>query len=546
MANVTVIPATRNFHTGIRKDAVVQKKTAGYARVSTDSEEQQTSYEAQVDYYTNYIKNNPEWEFVGVYTDEGISATGTKHRDGFNQMIQDALDGKIDLIVTKSVSRFARNTVDSLTTVRLLKANGIGVYFEKENIYTFDGKGELLLTIMSSLAQEESRSISENVTWGQRKRFADGKVSIAYSSFLGYQKGEDGQMEIVPEEAEIVRLIYRMFMQGKTPYAIAKYLMEKKIPTPTGKQRWQHRTIENILTNEKYKGDARLQKCYTVDFLSKKRKVNEGEVPQYYVEGSHDAIIAPAEWQMVQLEMERRRNMGRSHNCCGPFSAKLKCGDCGEFFGSKVWHSNSKYKRTIWQCNAKFKGESKCTTPHLYEQRIQELFLEALGRLLENRETVIDDCRAVMDVLGDCSSIEKELETVSGEMEVVTGLIQKLVVENATRKLDQNDYRRKYEGYVNKYAALESRMDSLKKDRESREIKFDIFSGFLFELSELEELPLEFDVKLFHSLVDYATVYHDGRIVFQFRNGMDRNNNIKGDGCPGIQCGDAGSGAYFR
>lgn len=410
---------------------------------------------------------------------------------------------------------------DSLTTVRKLKEKGVEVYFQKENIYTLDSKGELLITIMSSLAQEESRSISENVTWGQRKRFADGKVSIAYSSFLGYQKGEDGQMEIVPEEAEIVRLIYRMFMQGKTPYAIAKYLMEKKIPTPTGKQRWQHRTIENILTNEKYKGDARLQKCYTVDFLSKKRKVNEGEVPQYYVEGSHDAIIAPAEWQMVQLEMERRRNMGRSHNCCGPFSAKLKCGDCGEFFGSKVWHSNSKCKRTIWQCNAKFKGESKCTTPHLYEQRIQELFLEALGRLLENRETIIDDCRAVMDVLGDCSSIEKELETVSGEMEVVTGLIQKLVVENATRKLDQNDYRRKYEGYVNKYAALESRMDSLKKDRESREIKFDIFSGFLFELSELEELPLEFDVKLFHSLVDYATVYHDGRIVFRFRNGTE-------------------------
>ena len=263
-----------------------------------------------------------------------------------------------------------------------------------------------------------------------------------------------------------------------------------------------------------------------MDFLSKKRKVNEGEVPQYYVEDSHHAIIAPAEWQMVQLEMERRRNMGRNHNCCGPFSAKLKCGDCGEFFGSKVWHSNSKYKRTIWQCNAKFKGGSKCTTPHLYEQRIQELFLEALGRLMENRETVMDDCRAVMDVLGDCSTIEKEMESVSNEMEVVTGLIQKLIVENATRKLDQNDYRRKYEGYVNKYAALESRMDSLKKERESREIKFDIFSGFLFELSDLEELSLEFDVKLFHSLVDYATVYHDGRVVFTFRNGAEVETRI--------------------
>ena len=220
----------------------------------------------------------------------------------------------------------------------------------------------------------------------------------------------------------------------------------------------------------------------------------------------------------------RRYNGGRTRGGAITAAARFRQSSnaaTAAYFGSKVWHSNSKYKRTIWQCNAKFKGESKCTTPHLYEQRIQELFLEALGRLLENRETIIDDCRAVMDVLGDCSSIEKELETVSGEMEVVTGLIQKLVVENATRKLDQNDYRRKYEGYVNKYAALESRMDSLKKDRESREIKFDIFSGFLFELSELEELPLEFDVKLFHSLVDYATVYHDGRIVFRFRNGTE-------------------------
>ena len=217
MPNVTVIPATRNLHTGVRNDAVAKRKTAGYARVSTDSEEQLTSYEAQVDYYTNYIKSRPEWEFVNVYTDEGISATDTRHRSGFNQMVQDALDGKIDLIVTKSVSRFARNTVDSLTTVRKLKEKGVEVYFQKENIYTLDSKGELLITIMSSLAQEESRSISENVTWGKRKRFADGKVSLAYSSFLGYRKGEDGQMEVVPEEAETVRLIYRCSCKGRRP-----------------------------------------------------------------------------------------------------------------------------------------------------------------------------------------------------------------------------------------------------------------------------------------------------------------------------------------
>lgn len=229
--NITVIPATKNIHTGIMHTSTQKRRVAGYARVSTDSEEQLTSYEAQVDYYTQFISANPEWQFVKVYTDEGISATNTKKRDGFNAMINDALDGKIDLIVTKSVSRFARNTVDSLTTVRKLKDKGVEVYFQKENIYTLDSKGELLITIMSSLAQEESRSISENVTWGQRKRFADGKVSLPYKTFLGYRKGANGLPEIVPEQAEIVRRIYRLFMQGKTPSGIAKILTDEGIAT---------------------------------------------------------------------------------------------------------------------------------------------------------------------------------------------------------------------------------------------------------------------------------------------------------------------------
>ncbi|NCB75226.1 MAG: recombinase family protein, partial [Clostridia bacterium] len=312
--NITVIPATKMMHTGLPRNAAVKRRVAGYARVSTDSEEQQTSYEAQVDYYTKYIQSKPEWTFVRVYTDEGISALNTKHRDGFNEMIADALDGNIDLIVTKSVSRFARNTVDSLTTVRKLKEKGIEVYFEKEGIATLDSKGELLITIMSSLAQEESRSISENVTWGQRKRFADGKVSVAYGKFLGYCKGADGIMEIVPEEAETVRTIYRQFIQGKTTNAIAASLTRKGVPTPGGKEKWQATTIESILTNEKYKGSALLQKKFTTDFLTKKMKPNEGEVPQFYVENSHPAIICPEEWDRVQNEIVRRKATGRHHN----------------------------------------------------------------------------------------------------------------------------------------------------------------------------------------------------------------------------------------
>ena len=238
------------------------------------------------------------------------------------------------------------------------------VYFEKENIYTLDSKGELFITIMSSLAQEESRSISENVTWGQRKRMADGKVTMPYGRFLGYRKGEDGLPEIVPEEAEVVRLIYKSFMEGMSYYKIAKMLMSMEIPAPAGGEKWHRRTVESILTNEKYKGSALLQKKFTVDFLSKKQKVNEGEVPQYFVEHSHDAIIAPEEYELVQAEIERRKGLGKEYSGSSIFSAKLVCSCCGGFFGSKVWHSTSKYRRVIWQCNHKFKNGEKCTTPH--------------------------------------------------------------------------------------------------------------------------------------------------------------------------------------
>lgn len=278
-----------NPETRMLNETVVKRRVAAYARVSMDYEEQITSYQAQVRFYTNYIKSRPNWQFVDVYTDEGISATSTKNRDGFNRMIADALAGHIDLIVTKSVSRFARNTVDSLSTIRKLKEHNVECYFEKENIWTFDSKGELLITIMSSLAQEESRSISENVTWGQRKRFAEGKVTMCYGAFLGYRKGENGQPEIVPEEAEIVRYIYRQFILGLTPYKIAANLTAQGVPTPGGKRKWAINTIKSILTNEKYKGDALLQKRFTVDFLTKKAKINEGEVQQYYVENSHPA-----------------------------------------------------------------------------------------------------------------------------------------------------------------------------------------------------------------------------------------------------------------
>ncbi len=343
MPRITIIPSTINSETRLQENCDNKRKVAAYARVSTDFEEQVTSYQAQVDHYTSYIKSRNDWSFVEVYTDEGISGTSTTHRDGFNRMISDALAGKIDLIITKSVSRFARNTVDSLSTIRKLKEHNVECFFEKENIWTFDGKGELLITIMSSLAQEESRSISENVTWGQRKRMADGKITLPYSQFLGYRKGENGVPEIVPEEAEVVRFIYRSFIQGMTPYKIAVELTKRGISTPAGKTKWAGGTIKSILTNEKYKGDALLQKTFTIDFLTKKHKINEGEVQQYYVENSHPAIITPEEFDLVQAEFIKRDKAGKQFSSTSIYASKIICGDCGCFFGAKVWHSNSKY-----------------------------------------------------------------------------------------------------------------------------------------------------------------------------------------------------------
>lgn len=523
---VTVIPATLNPVTGESKSSVQRRKTAGYARVSTDSEEQKTSYEAQVSYYTEYIQSRADWEFVRVYTDEGITATNTKKRDGFKEMIEDALAGKIDLIITKSVSRFARNTVDSLVTIRKLKEYGVEVYFEKENIYTFDGKGELLLTIMSSLAQEESRSISENVTWGQRKRFADGKVSLPYKQFLGYRKGPDGIPEIVPEEAEIVKRIYRMFISGKTTSAIAKLLTQEGIPTPSGKSVWQISTVQSILTNEKYMGAALLQKSFTVDFLTKKKKINEGEIPQYYVEHSHEAIISPEDFEYVQAELARRKSIGRSYSGSSIFGSRLVCGDCGSYYGAKVWNSTNKYRRVIWQCNNKFKGERKCETPHVTEEAVKLGFIEAVNRLLEDKDRLLEDCQLIKISLTDTSRIDARLKEIYAEAEVITELIRRSVTENAAYAQNQAAYLEKYNSMEQRYLDLEEEANRLEAQKTGMKGKADAISAFMFEISELTAIE-SFDEKLWTVCIDVVRIRSDGVFVYVFRNGQEVEINLE-------------------
>ncbi len=377
---------------------------AAYCRVSTDQLEQLSSYEAQVEYYTSYITNHPDYELAGIYADEGISGTNTKKREQFNKMIKDCKNRKIDMIITKSISRFARNTLDCLNFVRQLKDLGIGIIFEKENINTLDAKGEVLLSILSSLAQDESRSISENSTWGIRRRFEQGKVAVNHTKFLGYDKDEDGNLIINENQAKIVRRIYKDYLDGKGPNRIARELEEENIPNWNGKAKWYEGSIRKMLSNEKYKGDALLQKTYTVDFLTKKRVQNTGQIPRYYVEESHPAIIPKDMWEAVQLEMERRRAFAEKHGIVkvdyatveNPFAGRVICGHCGSPFGRKVWNStNETFRRKIWRCNKKYKikGEKSCENKHIDDRTLYQAFINVTNAILENKDHFINKWR---------------------------------------------------------------------------------------------------------------------------------------------------------
>lgn len=519
MAIVTKIPATVTKTLSSPAAQVRKRRVAGYARVSTDHDDQFTSYEAQIDYYTNYIKSRDDWEFVSVYTDEGISGTNTKRREGFKKMIADALAGRIDLIVTKSVSRFARNTVDSLTTIRQLKEHGTEVYFEKENIWTFDGKGELLITIMSSLAQEESRSISDNVTWGQRKRFADGKVTVPFGRFLGYDRGPDGELIVNPEQAETVRRIYGLFLMGNSAFRIAHILTEDGIPTPAGKKVWNPSSIISILTNEKYKGDALLQKTFTADYLTKKIVPNTGEIPQYYVKGNHEAIIPPDTFDLVQTLIAERKPGKNRRSSVNIFSSRIKCGDCGSWYGSKVWHSTDKYRRVVWQCNHRFDGE-KCSTPVLTEQDIKDRFLTAANRAIKDKERLLSVCeRSILRQL-DTEELSAELSGLETEMSVTAALLEDSIRENAREALDQAEYNRRYDAIAERFDKAKERhseVESLIFERTSRRTQIEAY------LRDLRNRPVleTFRDEDWLSMVDCMTVYSKDDIRVTFKDGTE-------------------------
>ena len=511
MASLRIIPATIDLATSAPIVSKAKRKVAGYARVSTDNEEQQTSYAAQVSYYTNYIKSRDDWEFVAVYTDEGISGKSIRKRDGFNRMVEDALAGRIDLIVTKSVSRFARNTVDSLTTIRKLKEHGTEVYFEKENIFTFDGKGEVLLTIMSSLAQEESRSISENTRWGQRKKFATGKFSLNYTYFLGYDKGPDGTLVVNPEQAKLVRRIFGMYLAGLSTQTIADTLTNEGVLTLHG-TKWYSQSIRALLQNEKYRGDALLQKTYNTDFLSKRQK-NRGEVQQYYVEGCHEAIIPPATFDLVQDELRKRRRSGGTI-----FSGKLFCAECGGMYGPKTWHSNDpRYRKTIWQCNRKFEttGAHKrvCKTPKIEEQEIRAAFEKALTLILPEKEERTADLRLAIAALEDTLGLEVEISALTAEAAVAGETLQAALTENTRSARSGEDYENRCRPLQETYQATEEKLRAAKEGLTAHREKLHRLGAVVDALEGTDEA--RFSPELWGVLVEKVVVGEKLRFILK-------------------------------
>ena len=403
-----------------------------------------------------------------------------------------------------------------------MKEAGVEVWFERENIRTFDSKGELLITIMSSLAQEEARNISENVSWGKRRAFEAGRFSLPYKQFLGYEKGEDGKPVIVEEEAEIVRLIYRLFLFGKSASHIANLLTVEGIPTPGGKTQWRSNVVLSILQNEKYAGNALLQKGYTTDFLSKARKINQGEIPQFYIEDSHPAIIEPEFFELIQYELQRRAASGQTTISTHPLSGKIFCADCGGLYGPRVWHSTSPYRRVVWQCNHKYaRGErgAKCTSSSVKEEQVQAAFLAAFNQRIDDRDAIFAAYDEVLAALTDTTALDAEAAALGQEQEVVTELIRKGVEENARAALDQADYTARRDALLARYDAATARLAELDAERNSRRRKQANITRFLKILKKQEALVTEFDEELWYITVDKVLVHADGRLSVVFKDG---------------------------
>jgi len=404
-------------------------RVAAYCRVSTEEEEQKGSFETQCSYYTEKIQSHDGWTLAGIFADDGISGVHTKKRDDFLAMIAQCKKGKIDLILTKSISRFARNTLDSIQYVRELKKQGISVIFEKENINTGTMTSEMILTVLSAFAQAESESISQNVARGKRMGYRQGKFSFPYSCMIGYRKGLDGNPQIIPEQAETVRLIYNDYLAGGSLVKIAENLDARGIPTPKNKGKWSSQTVMRILQNEKYAGHVLLQKTYTADLLSGTIKKNNGELPQYYIENNHTPIVSQEMFLLVQEEIARRKskspasqkkvrtNRGR-YTSQYALSERLVCGECGCYYRRVTWNIRGK-KKIVWRCINRLEfGKKYCkSSPSISEDVLHNAILRAIRELAQQQREQTQKC--LHDTILQCAAggLDTSLITLKNQLE---------------------------------------------------------------------------------------------------------------------------------
>ena len=456
------------------------------------------------------IQKNEEWELAGIFADDGISGTNTKKREEFNRMIAECMRGNIDMIITKSISRFARNTLDCLKYIRQLKDKNIPVYFEKESINTMDSKGEVLLTIMASLAQQESQSLSQNVKLELQYRYQQGEVQVNHNRFLGYTKDEEGKLIIVPEEAETVKRIYREYLEGSSLAQIGKGLEADGILTGANKKKWRPETIKKMLLNEKYMGDALLAKTYTVDFLTKKRVKNNGIVPQYYVEDNHEPIIPKELYMQVQEEMIRRANLNsgnkkRIYSSKYALSGIVYCGNCGDIYRRVAWNNRGKHS-IVWRCVTRLdNGPSNCDAPTILETDLQAAVVKALNLVLGDKDRIIQVLRENIKTVISQEN-ETSLESIDAQLEE----LQKELLKRATAQKDYKD--------------VADEINRLREEKQSALVECAEREGLKQRITEMAEFlngqtgeVEEYDEQLVRRLIEKVTVF-EGRLGVEFKS----------------------------
>ena len=508
MPTVTIIQPT------ISEEQNHKLRCAAYCRVSSNSEDQINSFMAQTRYYEKAFEKSDREQLVDIYADEGITGTREDKRDEFQRMISDCRKGKIDRIYTKSISRFARNTKDCLKNIRELKSLGITVFFEKENINTMDTKGELLLTIMASLAQQESESLSQNVKLGLQFRYQAGKVQVNHNRFLGYTKDDDGNLIIEPTEAAVIKRIYREYLEGASYRDICNGLMADGILTGAGKKKWIPSTIHKILSNEKYIGDALLQKTITTNLLEKKREINNGLAPQYYVEDSHEAIIPRDLFMRVQEEMVRRANLRsgedgkkkRIYSSKYALSSLCTCEKCGDIYRRIAWNNRGKHS-TVWRCCTRVEhGPGECDAPTIQETDLQAAVMKAINKVVGQKSTVIANLETILEQTVICA--DEELAELDEKIKAV----QLELVDRATSSEGYEDLARESDRLNEEKQKI---LVTLAEDKGRQEKKAELIDFLHEQTTEFEK----FDDGLVRRLIEQITVHESGTFTVEFKSG---------------------------